>query len=137
MKQKQGEKQFYLSPMLILKKLCVFFLMLSEKCLNSFTKVNSYSYIEQMAQWLRCQIPNPGVPCSKPLGGSKVDSTFHPFEVNKKSTRNFWDVSELEVSLALRQLNPIYMSLQRCRLCLIYKETFLTTTQLHLFSLTH
>ena len=32
-----------------------------------------------MAQWLRGWIPNPVVPCSKPLGGSKVDSVFHPF----------------------------------------------------------
>ena len=36
---------------------------------------------------------NPGVPCSKPLGGSKVDSAFHPFEVDKVSTRNFWGLS--------------------------------------------
>ena len=40
--------------------------------------------------WLRCWIPNPGVPCSKPLGSSKVDSAFHPSEVDKVSTRNFW-----------------------------------------------
>ena len=38
-------------------------------------------------------IPNPGVPCSKPLGGSKVDSAFHPPEVDKMSTRNFWELS--------------------------------------------
>ena len=31
-------------------------------------------------------IPNSGVPCSKPLGGSKVDTPFHPSEVNKMST---------------------------------------------------
>ena len=30
---------------------------------------------------------------SKPLGGSKVDSAFHPSEVNKMSTRNFWEIS--------------------------------------------
>ena len=30
---------------------------------------------------------------SKPLGGSKVDSVFHPSEVNKMSTRNFWELS--------------------------------------------
>ena len=39
-----------------------------------------------MEQWP----PSPGVPCSKPLGGSKVDSAFHPSEVNEVSTRNFW-----------------------------------------------
>ena len=38
-------------------------------------------------------IPNPGVPYSKPLGGSKVDSAFHPSEVGKMSTRNFWELS--------------------------------------------
>ena len=34
-----------------------------------------------------------GGPCSKPLGGSKVDSAFHPSEVDKMSTRNFWELS--------------------------------------------
>ena len=28
-------------------------------------------------------IPNLGVSCSKPLGGSKVDAAFHPSEVDK------------------------------------------------------
>ena len=32
-------------------------------------------------------------PRSKPLGGSKVDSALHPFEVDKKSTKNFWELS--------------------------------------------
>ena len=27
------------------------------------------------------------------LGGSKVDSAFHPFELDKMSTRNFWELS--------------------------------------------
>ena len=30
---------------------------------------------------------------SKPLRGSKVDSAFHPFKVDKMSTRNFWELS--------------------------------------------
>ena len=47
-----------------------------------------------MAYWLRGWIPNPGVPCLKPLGGSKVDSVFHPSEVDKMSTRNFWELSD-------------------------------------------
>ena len=34
-------------------------------------------------------------------GGSKVDLAFHPSEVDKMSTRNFYQ----EVALALRQLN--------------------------------
>ena len=39
-------------------------------------------------------ISNPGVPCSKPLGGgSKVDLAFHPSKVDKMSTRNFWELS--------------------------------------------
>ena len=29
----------------------------------------------------------------KPLGGSKVHSAFHPSEVDKVSTRNFWGLS--------------------------------------------
>ena len=37
---------------------------------------------------LNCWIPNLGVPCSKPLGGSKVDSAFHPSEVDEMSTMN-------------------------------------------------
>ena len=40
---------------------------------------------------LRCQIPNPGVPCAK-LGGSKVDSAFHPSKVNKMNVKNFWEL---------------------------------------------
>ena len=35
-------------------------------------------------------LPKLGVPCSKPLGGLKVDSSFHPSGVDKMSTRNFW-----------------------------------------------
>ena len=46
-----------------------------------------------MAYWLRCWTANAGVPYSKPMGGSKVDSAFHPSEVNKMSTKNFWDLS--------------------------------------------
>ena len=43
--------------------------------------------------WLRCLIPNPGGPGSKPLEGSKVHSAVHPSEVNKISTRNLWELS--------------------------------------------
>ena len=45
------------------------------------------------AKWLSRWIPNPGVPSSKPLGGSKVDSAFHPAEVDKMSTRSFWELN--------------------------------------------
>ena len=44
------------------------------------------SQSEDTRRW----IPNPGVPCSKPMGGSKVDSAFHPSEVDEMSTRNSW-----------------------------------------------
>ena len=40
-----------------------------------------------------CWISNPEVPCSKPLGGSKVDSAVHPSEVDKMSTKDFWKLS--------------------------------------------
>ena len=46
-----------------------------------------------MAQWLRRWVPNPEVPCSKPLDGSKSDSAFHPSEVNKMSNRDFWELN--------------------------------------------
>ena len=42
-----------------------------------------------MEQW----IPNPGILCSKPLGGSKVNSGFHPSVVDQISTRNFLELS--------------------------------------------
>ena len=56
-------------------------------------------------------------PCSKPLGGSKNDSSFHPSETGKMSTRNFWGIppqlpssskvnSLLKVALAMRKLIP-------------------------------
>ena len=32
-------------------------------------------------------------PISKPLGRSKVESPFHPSEVDKMSTKNFWELS--------------------------------------------
>ena len=35
---------------------------------------------------------NPGVPSSKPLNGSKVDSVFHHSEVDRVSTRHLWGV---------------------------------------------
>ena len=46
-----------------------------------------------MALWLRRWIPNPGVPYSKPLDGSKVESAVHPSEVDEMSTMDFWELS--------------------------------------------
>ena len=55
-------------------------------------------WLKAVAQQLRHWIPNPGVPCSKPLGGSRVESAFHPIDVDKMSTRisrNFVVTSKL------------------------------------------
>ena len=60
------------------------------------TSLYKYYFISingAIAKWLRHWIPNPGVLCSKPLGGSKVDSAFHPSKVDKISTRNFWELN--------------------------------------------
>ena len=46
-----------------------------------------------LAMGLRCWIPIPSVPCSKSLGGSKLETAFHPSEDDKMSTRNFWEPS--------------------------------------------
>ena len=48
-----------------------------------------FRHYGEMAQWLRRWIPNPEVPCSKPLCGSEVDSDFHPSEMDQMSTRSF------------------------------------------------
>ena len=60
-----------------------------------------------------CWIPNPGIPGSKPLDGSNIDSVSHSFEVNQMSTRNsLWfkqsKLSSSSSSLFLRQLNSIH-----------------------------
>ena len=49
-----------------------------------------------MAWWLRCWIPNPGVPGSKSLSSlssSKVDSTFHFSEMDEIGPRYSWGLS--------------------------------------------
>ena len=40
-----------------------------------------------MMQWLWRWIPNPGVPSSKPLGASKVNSAIYSSEIYQMSTR--------------------------------------------------
>ena len=52
-------------------------------------RIKSCKTCKTLSRW----IPNPGVPYLKPLGGSKVDSAFHPSEVDKMSIRNFWELS--------------------------------------------
>ena len=49
-----------------------------------------------MAKWLTGWIPNPGVSDSIPLGGVKVDSVFHPSEVDEMSIRSSWKLSGLK-----------------------------------------
>ena len=63
------------------------------KFVHSIDWEHNWELLIACPQWLRCWIPSPGVPCSKPLSGSKIDSTFHPFEVDKMSTGNFWELS--------------------------------------------
>ena len=44
-------------------------------------------------EWLGHWIPDPGVPVSKLLGGSKVDLAFRSSEIAQISIRNSWGVS--------------------------------------------
>ena len=43
---------------------------------------------------VRRWIPNPEVPGSKPLGGSKVHSAVHPSEIDQMSTRTSWGFTD-------------------------------------------
>ena len=52
-----------------------------------------FAFPTLVVKWSRRWIPNPGVLCSNPLGGSKVDSVLHPSEVDNMCTRNFWELS--------------------------------------------
>ena len=62
---------------------------------------SSYSYFNMlskwklfsngtMAYWLGHWISKPEVMVSKPLGGSQVNSVFHPSKVDQMSTKNSW-----------------------------------------------
>ena len=53
-----------------------------------------------------CWIPSPGLPCSKPVGGSKVDSAFHSSKVDKMSTRNFRGLSGKKQTASSKWLWP-------------------------------
>ena len=48
---------------------------------------------KSVKKWLGCWAPNSGVPDSKLLDNSKVNSVLHPSEVDYMSTRNFWGLS--------------------------------------------
>ena len=52
-----------------------------------------FAFTTLVVKWSRRWIPNPVVWCSNTLGGFNVDSAFHPSEVDKMSTRNFWELS--------------------------------------------
>ena len=68
------------------------------RCTN---KVTSFSVNIALLSQFHCiltllskrWVSNPGVPSSKPLGGSKVDSAFLPSEIDKMSFRNSWELS--------------------------------------------
>ena len=72
------------------KLLEVFFLFHSQT--EKYAEMISTSHGGKMkpavAYCLMRWIPNPEVLGSKPLGGSKVNSAFHPFKGNQLSTRN-------------------------------------------------
>ena len=56
----------------------------------------TFTWLMIMEQWPSGQGAGfPGVVCSKPLGGSKVDSAFHPYHPYSSlmSTRDFWELS--------------------------------------------
>ena len=57
---------------------------------NKCTIPTCYTSLLLIEQWPSGWIPNPEVPGSKPQGVSKVNSAFHPSEVDQLSTRNFW-----------------------------------------------
>ena len=64
-------------------------------------------------------------PCSKSLGGSKVDLVFHPSEVDKMSTGNLVVKSKHYVSTKIFQKQPFADVLQnRCsyKFCKIHKK---------------
>ena len=46
-------------------------------------------FVKLALKGLRCCIPNPEVPCSKSLGGFKVDSVVHPSVVGKNECKEF------------------------------------------------
>ena len=88
---------------------------------EKYVEMISTSHVDKLkhavAQCLRCWIPNPEVPGSKPLRGSKVNSDFHPSEGNQFSTRNCWKpgnrivkrkLSHRSCSVALKQLNLLH-----------------------------
>ena len=92
-------------------------------------------HIKNLQQWsnslvVKMLIHNPGVPYSKPLGGSKVDSVFHPSEVERVSgiSGNLVAKSKLPPhsgSVALRQLNLFHKKETiKCKVKLYQRNKF-------------
>ena len=105
-------------PAIFLNPLMAWLLCLTLKILEVPTlwqRCLQNKHIKNLKQWsnslvVKMLIHNPGVPYSKPLGGSKVDSVFHPSEVDRVSgiSGNLVAKSKLPPhsgSVALRQLN--------------------------------
>ena len=71
-------------------------------------------HIQSHRNWLGRWIPNPGVPGSKSLGDSKVNSAFYPSEVDQMVPGLIGDsvvkrkLCPCSGSADLRQLNPIH-----------------------------
>ena len=59
----------------------------------SVTLMKKIDFDNDTIENIRCWIPNPRVPPSKPLGGSKINSGFYPSEIDQMSTNNFWELS--------------------------------------------
>ena len=55
--------------------------------------ISKFQSLSHNSLFNKCWVPNPRIPFSKPLGGSKVDSAFHLSEVDRTSNKNFWKLS--------------------------------------------
>ena len=49
-----------------------------------------------------------GFQVQNPVGGSKVDSAFHLFEVDQMSTRNIWGLSNKKQTVSLKAVELIH-----------------------------
>ena len=68
---------------------------------NKCTIPTCFTSLLLIEQWPSGWIPNWGVPGSKPQGSSKVNSAFHPYEVDQLSTRNFWGLNGKRKTISL------------------------------------
>ena len=63
------------------------------QCIRARNEESKEEKQKPMAYWLGRWIANTGGPDSKPLGGSKFNSAFHPSEVDQMSNRNSWELN--------------------------------------------